>query len=135
LGEAWRMLRIFLIEIRIERNPDFRAIIHEIHVNGGTTSRNWLNKINDENIMTPANEIRDNYIWFMRGLSIISYSLILLSVMISTIKIFEFFAGGNGDIIITYSYYIFGSCAFIGLLITMYFIAQQKIIKPYLKYY
>ena len=135
VGEAWRMLRIFLIEIKFESNPDFRAIIHEIHVSGGTTSKNWLTHIFDESIIRSANEIRDNYVWFMRGISIISYSLLLLAVVFSIIKIFEFFLGGNGDIFIIYSYYIFSIIAFIGLLITMFFLVKQKKIKPYLEHY
>jgi hypothetical protein len=81
IGEAWKMLRIHIVKIRYLKNQDLTNLIHKIHIAGGTISTNWLKKTYGMKIIKHAEVIRTNYIWFMKGLSITSYGLIIITII------------------------------------------------------
>jgi hypothetical protein len=132
IGEAWRMLRVYYVIIETQRNVDFRGLIHSIHQNGGTVSTNWLKRADDKVLIDQSHIIRESYIWFMRGVGIIAYSLFTLAFIV----LVSYAVDNIFDMTTTTFRFIsmiaFGSIAVVGLVITLYYVYQQKVSKSYL---
>lgn len=125
MGDAWRMLRVYVIEFRPEKDIELDRIIRDVHSQGGIVSSNWRDLISNKRLKIRADRIRKNYVWFMKSVTITSYSLFALSLLISIEHLFSIF----GTDIMMGIWLIFGSLALCGFVLSVYSLVQRRIIR------
>ena len=133
IGEAWRMLRIYLVEITPRKNTDFRSIISHIQGNGGAVSENWKEYAYDAYLIDQGEQIRENYLWFMRGVSIIAYSLFLLTFLAMISYTVDYLFTMDTATFRLVILAIFGSITLGGFIISIMSVYKQYHIKSYFK--
>ena len=62
MGDAWRMLRVFVIEFKPDKDVKLDRIIHDIHSQGGTISSNWRDWTSNKGLKIRADRIRKTFI-------------------------------------------------------------------------
>ncbi len=125
MGDAWRMLRVFVIEFKPDKDVELDRIIRNVHSQGGMVSSNWRDRISNKGLKIQADRIRKNYIWFMKSVTVTSYSLFALSLLISIEYLFEVF----GADIMTGIWLICGCLALGGFGFSVYSLIQRRAIR------
>jgi len=82
-GYVWKMLNIYLIEMKPPSESRFERIVVNIYMMGGITSDLWLLGIRNGSDRKELNVIRKTHIWFMRGLCVTSYCFFILALIIT----------------------------------------------------
>lgn len=125
MGDAWRMLRVYVIEFKPEKDVELDRIIRNVHSQGGMVSSNWRDQISNKRLRIRADKIRKNYIWFMKSVTITSYSLFALALLISVEYLFEIF----GADIMTGIWLTCGGLALCGFGLSVYSLIRRRAIK------
>jgi hypothetical protein len=125
-GRIWKMFRVRLIEIHPNENIDYNKIVNIIHFKGGAVSENWREKLTSPEIKSRDEEIRRNYVWVMKGITISCYSLIVAMVL-SINEFIVTFLNSYTEII---TWLIFTAVIAIGFAISiLYTFKHDKIVK------
>ena len=85
-GYAWKMLKIYLMEIHPSSENNFEKFVKDIYLKGGVTSKHWLKNIRNDGVRRQLNEVRKTHIWFIKSLSVTSYCLFILALIVSISK-------------------------------------------------
>ena len=85
-GYAWKMLKIYLMEIYPSSEKNFEKLVKDIYLGGGVTSKHWLKTLKNHSVRNQLQKMRKTHIWFIKGLSVTSYSLFILALIVSISK-------------------------------------------------
>ncbi len=125
MGDAWKMLRVFIIEFKPDTDVDLDRMIRNVHSQGGMVSSNWRDWVSNKGLKIRADIIRKNYIWFMKSVTITSYSLFGLSLLISIEHLFSIF---GADIMKTI-WLVFGCLALGGFGFSVFTLIQRRAVR------
>jgi hypothetical protein len=130
-GKIWKMFKVYIFKIDKRHPIDVKKLIVYVHSKGGAISENCMYMIDDREIIDRDLEIRDNYIWIMKGISITSYSMVFLLSLAIDEYLYSFLNFG----LVLLFWGFFSVIIIIGFSITMIFTYKQHLVTNRSKIY